>query len=63
VKDNVSLRWRHAFARWYLLNGGDLSALSDLMGHSSVEVTRQFYAVFNREELRRKHDRHSMIAR
>ncbi len=64
LKENVSLhRWRHAFARWYLLNGGDLSTLSDLLGHSSVEVTRDFYAVFNREELQRKHNQHSMVAR
>ena len=64
VRENVALhRIRHAFARWYLLNGGDLSTLSDLMGHSTVEVTREFYAIFNREELRRKHAQHSMVAR
>jgi site-specific recombinase XerD len=64
IKENVSLhRWRHAFARWYLINGGDLSTLSDLLGHSSVEVTREYYAVFNREELQRKHQQHSMVAR
>lgn len=63
VKENVSLhRWRHAFARWYLMNGGDLSTLSDLMGHSNVEVTRDYYSVFNREELQRKHGQHSMVA-
>ena len=40
-----------------------LSTLSDTLGHSSVGVTRDFYAVFNREELRQKHDQHSRVAR
>lgn len=64
VDENVSLHnFRHAFARWYLLNGGDLSTLSDLLGHSSVEVTRDYYAIFNREELRQKHDQHSVVGK
>src|SRR5438270_326871 len=31
--------FRHAFARDYLLNGGDLASLSKLMGHENIEVT------------------------
>lgn len=55
--------FRHAFAREYLLNGGDLATLADLLGHSSVEVTRFFYARFRYKELKEKHDRHSPVAR
>lgn len=32
---------------------------SCLMGHESVETTRSFYAVFEQEDLRRKHDHFS----
>ena len=51
--------FRHYFARDYLLNGGDLASLSDLMGHADVVVTKNSYSVFLKEELKRKHDRYS----
>jgi integrase/recombinase XerD len=54
--------FRHAFAREFLLNGGDLGTLSDLMGHSSVEVTKSYYAIFTVNELREKHHKHSPVA-
>jgi site-specific recombinase XerD len=41
------------------LNGGDLASLADLMGHESVETTKSFYAVFEQDDLRRKHDQFS----
>jgi len=47
--------FRHAFARNYLLAGGDLASLSELLGHSDVSVTKRFYARFLVEELRGKH--------
>ncbi len=53
--------FRHAFAREYLLDGGDLATLSSLMGHSGVEVTKSFYAIFTMDELRRQHHLHSPI--
>lgn len=55
--------FRHGFAREYLMNGGDLASLSDLMGHVSVQTTRDFYAVFKRDELRRKHNEFSAVAK
>ncbi len=55
--------FRHAFARHYLLSGGDLATLSDLMGHSGVEVTRAFYAIFTLGELQAQHRKHSMVNR
>ena len=54
--------FRHAFAREYLLRGGDLASLSRLMGHASVEVTASFYAVFLVSELQEKHAKFSPIA-
>jgi len=53
--------FRHGFARFYLLDGGDLGTLADILGHSSVEVTKAYYAVFTLQELREKHRRHSPI--
>ena len=53
--------FRHGFARYYLRDGGDLGTLSDLLGHSSVEVTKAFYGIFTAEELQRKHARHSPV--
>jgi hypothetical protein len=41
------------------MNGGDLASLAGLMAHESVETTKSFYAVFEQEDLRRKHDHFS----
>jgi integrase/recombinase XerC len=54
--------FRHAFAREFLLSGGDLATLADLLGHSSIEVTKA-YAIFTVQELKEKHRRHSPVAR
>lgn len=55
--------WRHAFAREYLLNGGDLASLADIMGHADVMVTHHSYAIFLQDELKAKHALHSPLAR
>jgi integrase/recombinase XerD len=55
--------FRHAFAREYLSDGGDLATLSDLLGHSDITVTAMFYAVFLPSELQAKHDKHSPVNR
>lgn len=54
--------FRHAFAREYILNGGDLASVSEMMGHTQITVTKQFYAVFQAEELREKHDKFSPVS-
>lgn len=54
---------RHAFAREYILNGGDLATLADILGHSDVTVTKQFYSTFQFSELQEKHQRYSPVAR
>ncbi len=54
--------FRHAFAREYILNGGDLASVSEIMGHSQLAVTKQFYAIFNIEELRGKHTAFSPVS-
>lgn len=53
--------FRHGFARQFLINGGDLATLAQLMGHSNINVTATSYAVFQDAELRRSHDKFSPI--
>lgn len=48
--------FRHAFAREYLTNGGDLATLSRMMGHSEVETTVKHYALYTQDELADKHE-------
>lgn len=55
--------FRHAFAKLYLMDGGDLATLSDIMGHSDVSVTKQSYAIFARQDVKQKHDEHSPVKR
>ena len=55
--------FRHGFAREYLLSGGDMGTLADILGHADIATTWQSYAIFRTAELAEKHARHSPIAR
>ncbi len=55
--------FRHGFAREYLISGGDLATLAQLMGHSDVSVTAGFYAIFTFRELQERHQQFSPIAK
>ncbi len=62
VKANASGRYnphafRHAFARDALMNGADLSQVSQMMGHSKVTVTADYYARWADKELKDIHRR------
>ncbi|MEW5320552.1 tyrosine-type recombinase/integrase [Geobacillus thermoleovorans] len=54
---------RNNFARQYLLNGGDFYTLSRILGHSSVKVTEQAYMDLTREEIAKKYQQHSPLAK
>lgn len=56
-------RFRHTFAKDYLMHGGDFGTLADLMGHSDIKITKDSYSVFVTEELKRKHSQHSQLSR
>jgi len=53
--------WRHTFAKFYVLHGGDLESLRRLLGHSSLETTR-IYLQFQTQELEKLAMRHSPVA-
>ncbi|MCB9455148.1 MAG: tyrosine-type recombinase/integrase [Anaerolineaceae bacterium] len=55
--------FRHGFAREYIMNGGDLATLSQIMGHSNVTTTASYYAVFSHAELATKHNRFTPVKR
>lgn len=55
--------FRHAFAREFILNGGDIASVSDLIGHAQIGVAKQYCAVFQTEELRAKHDAFSPVGK
>ncbi len=54
--------FRHGFAREFLLRGGNLATLADILGHSNVQTTKDFYGVFTAEQLRREHSQYSPLA-
>ena len=47
--------FRHAFARGALENGMDLGSVSQLLGHSNINVTAEFYGRWTKDELGRRH--------
>jgi len=55
--------FQHAFVGEFILNGGDIGTVSQILGHTQITVTKQFYAVWSMEELKREHDRFSPVSR
>lgn len=53
--------FRHAFAREYLRRGGDIVTLARLLGHSDVNTTAAYYAVFSQDELAELHEKYSPL--
>lgn len=47
-------RIRHAFGKGYLVNGGDLRSLQEIMGHADISTTQK-YASLNRTDITAKH--------
>ncbi|MEL6527889.1 MAG: tyrosine-type recombinase/integrase [Chloroflexota bacterium] len=55
--------FRHNFARMYLMGGGDLVTLARLLGHTDVNVTAAYYAVFADDELADLQKKYSPLKR
>lgn len=55
--------FRHAFARSFLRNGGNLATLGRILGHApGSPVTARYYAIFDDAELQEFHGRYSPLA-
>jgi site-specific recombinase XerD len=54
--------WRHAFGRDATINGIPTAQLQDLMGYSSIDVTK-IYTQFDTDELKEAHARYSPVGR
>jgi integrase/recombinase XerD len=52
--------FRHTFAVNYLMNGGNLMSLRDILGHSTIEVT-QIYLSMTPKHLQIQYDAYSPI--
>lgn len=52
---------RHSFAKHYLMSGGDLISLSEILGHSELKTTQLYGKLFN-PQLQTKHRKHAPSA-
>lgn len=43
---------RHTFAKMYLMRGGRINDLADIMGHTNIQTTREYYSKFPKTLLR-----------
>lgn len=48
--------WRHTFAKSFLLNGGDIFTLQQILGHSEIETTK-VYINLDTHEIRQQNDK------
>lgn len=53
--------FRHFFAAEYLRNGGDLSSLSDILGHASIDITDKYYVRFTENQLHAQHEKYTPV--
>lgn len=54
--------FRHTFAKFWIMEGGDVLSLQEILGHSDLEMVKNYTRMFT-PDLRRKHDRFSPIVR
>ncbi len=52
--------FRHTFAKYFLLNGGDIFSLQKILGHSDIAVTKK-YVSLNDKEIRIQNDRYNPL--
>jgi site-specific recombinase XerD len=53
-------RIRHAFGKNYIVEGGDLRSLQEIMGHADIKTTEK-YATLNLTDIIKKHQRFSPL--
>ncbi len=53
-------RLRHAFGKNYIVSGGDLRSLQEIMGHTDIQTTKK-YASLNMSDIIKKHHQFSPL--
>ncbi|MDK2984536.1 MAG: integrase/recombinase XerD [Clostridia bacterium] len=53
--------FRHTFAKMWVMADGDILSLQEILGHSSVEMVRNYARLFQ-PDLKKKHARYSPVA-
>lgn len=51
---------RHAFARYFLLNHGNIATLSKILGHANLNMTKRYLQLTN-DEIKQEHQTFSPI--
>ncbi|OYD08588.1 tyrosine-type recombinase/integrase [Paludifilum halophilum] len=51
---------RHTFARMFVASGGDAFTLQRILGHTTLEMTKRYVALFS-DEITKSHKKHSPI--
>lgn len=51
--------FRHFFGREYVKAGGDVITLARIMGHTDVNTTAKYYALFTNDEISAAHEKYS----
>ncbi|PWW20231.1 phage integrase family protein [Cytobacillus oceanisediminis] len=52
--------FRHTFAKFYILNGGDAFTLQRILGHATMNMVRK-YIQMNGEDIKQQHHQYSPI--
>ena len=53
---------RHTFSVNYIVNGGDLSSLKEILGHTTFEMVNH-YLHFNKSQITAQHRKYSLETR
>lgn len=61
MDDVVFHTLRHTFASHFLMNGGDLATLSELLDHASIQITKDRYGHLSSEHKRKAIDQFSSV--
>ena len=49
VEKTSAHAYRHTFAKLWILNGGDIFRLQKILGHSSIEMVRNYVEMFSED--------------
>ncbi|QRG67717.1 tyrosine-type recombinase/integrase [Brevibacillus choshinensis] len=54
--------FRHTFAKYYILNGGDPFSLQNILGHSTMDMVRKYVQMYS-EDVKIQHNKFSPLKR